>query len=134
MSNENGNSARREALLGDRPGSYAIARHVRMSPMKVRRVVDLIRGMDVSEALTALKFAPQAASDPVYKVVASAAAKCRERRGPGSPGPVHLQGIRRRGSHPASYPSPRQGIRIPDPQAWFPHHCGRRTPRVEGGL
>ena len=60
MSNENGNSARREALLGDRPGSYAIARHVRMSPMKVRRVVNLIRGMDVSEALTALKFAPQA--------------------------------------------------------------------------
>jgi len=58
MSNENGNSARREALLGDRPGSYAIARHVRMSPMKVRRVVDLIRGMDVSEALTALKFRP----------------------------------------------------------------------------
>ena len=49
MSNENGNSARREALLGDRPGSYAIARHVRMSPMKVRRVVNLIRGMDVSE-------------------------------------------------------------------------------------
>ena len=30
MSNENGNSRRREALLGDRPGSYAIARHVRM--------------------------------------------------------------------------------------------------------
>ena len=42
-----------------------------MSPMKVRRVVNLIRGMDASEALTALKFAPQAASDPVYKVVAS---------------------------------------------------------------
>ncbi|HMR12450.1 MAG TPA: 50S ribosomal protein L22 [Arachnia sp.] len=74
MSNENGNSRRREALLGDRPGSYAIARHVRMSPTKVRRVVDLVRGMDVSDALVALKFAPQAASDPVYKVVASAAA------------------------------------------------------------
>jgi len=72
MSNENGNSRRREALLGDRPGSYAIARHVRMSPTKVRRVIDLVRGMDVSEALTALKFAPQAASEPVYKVVASA--------------------------------------------------------------
>ena len=42
--------------------------------MKVRRVVNLIRGMDVSEALTALKFAPQAASEPVYKVVASAVA------------------------------------------------------------
>ena len=74
MSNENGNSRRREALLGDRPGSYAIARHVRMSSTKVRRVVDLVRGMDVNDALTALKFAPQAASEPVYKVVASAVA------------------------------------------------------------
>ena len=74
MSNENGNSRRRETLLGDRPGSYAIARHVRMSPTKVRRVIDLVRGMDVKDALVALKFAPQAASDPVYKVVASAAA------------------------------------------------------------
>ena len=74
MSNENGNSRRRETLLGDRDGSYAIARHVRMSPTKVRRVVDLVRGMPVTDALTVLKFAPQAASEPVYKVVASAAA------------------------------------------------------------
>ena len=74
MSNENGNSRRRETLLGDRPGSYAIARHVRMSPTKVRRVVDLVRGMDIKDALVALKFAPQAASEPVYKVVASAVA------------------------------------------------------------
>lgn len=38
---------------------HTIARHVRMSPMKVRRVVDLIRGMDASEALTTLRFAPR---------------------------------------------------------------------------
>ena len=74
MSNKENRPSRRQALLGDRPGSYAIARHVRMSPMKVRRVVDVVRGMDVTEALAVLKFAPQAASDPVYKVVASAAA------------------------------------------------------------
>jgi large subunit ribosomal protein L22 len=67
-------SKRRLALLGDRPGSFAIARHVRMSPQKVRRVVDLVRGLDVPEALAVLSFAPQAASEPVYKVVASAAA------------------------------------------------------------
>jgi large subunit ribosomal protein L22 len=65
--------SRREALLGDRPGSYAIARQVRMSPTKVRRVVDMIRGMDVEDALSACQFAPQAASEPVYKVIASAA-------------------------------------------------------------
>jgi large subunit ribosomal protein L22 len=66
--------SRRAALLGDRPGSYAIARQVRMSPTKVRRVVDLVRGLGVDDALATLKFAPQAASEPVYKVVASAAA------------------------------------------------------------
>ncbi|MGI5951717.1 MAG: 50S ribosomal protein L22 [Brooklawnia sp.] len=74
MSNHSVRPSRRLALLGDRPGSYAIARHVRMSPMKVRRVVDLVRGMGVTDALNTLRFAPQAASEPVYKVVASAVA------------------------------------------------------------
>ena len=72
---------RRAALLGDRPGSYAIARHVRMSPTKVRRVVDLVRGMPVTDALDVLKFAPQAASEPVYKVVASATANAENTEG-----------------------------------------------------
>ena len=65
---------RRDALLGDREGSYAIARHIRMSPQKVRRVVDLVRGLSVKDALDTLRFAPQAASEPVYKVIQSAAA------------------------------------------------------------
>ncbi|MDR1851262.1 MAG: 50S ribosomal protein L22 [Propionibacteriaceae bacterium] len=72
---------RRAALLGERPGSYAIARHVRMSATKVRRVVDVVRGMDVKDALDVLKFAPQAASEPVAKVVASAAANASETEG-----------------------------------------------------
>ena len=78
MSNKENRPSRRKALLGDRPGSYAIARHVRMSPTKVRRVVDIVRGLDVPEALAVLKFAPQAASGPVYKVVASAAANAEQ--------------------------------------------------------
>lgn len=78
MSNKENRPSRRSALLGDRPGSYAIARHVRMSPTKVRRVVDLVRGMDVTEALSVLQFAPQAASEPVYKVVASASANAQQ--------------------------------------------------------
>jgi len=69
---------RRAALLGDRPGSYAIARQVRISPTKVRRVVDLVRGMDVPDALSALQFAPQAASEPLYKVIASAASNAEQ--------------------------------------------------------
>ena len=52
----------------------ASARYVRMTPMKVRRVVDLIRGMEAREALSVLQFAPQAASEPVSKVLASAVA------------------------------------------------------------
>ena len=52
----------------------AQARYVGISPTKARRVVDLIRGLPASEALTVLRFAPQAASETVYKVVASAVA------------------------------------------------------------
>jgi len=52
----------------------ATARYVRMTPMKVRRVVDLIRGMEAREAMFVLHFAPQAASEPVAKVLASAIA------------------------------------------------------------
>jgi large subunit ribosomal protein L22 len=65
---------RREQLLGDAPGGYAEARYVRVTPMKARRVVDLIRGLPAREALTVLQFAPQSASEPVYKVLASAVA------------------------------------------------------------
>ena len=56
------------------PGARAVARHVRISPMKARRVVNLVRGLPAKEALTVLKFAPQAASEQVYKVLASAIA------------------------------------------------------------
>jgi len=70
--------SRRQALLGDRPGSYAVARQVRISATKVRRVVDLVRGMDVTDALSTLQFAPQAASEPVYKVIASAASNAEQ--------------------------------------------------------
>ena len=67
-------SARRESLLGDQPGAFAVARFVRITPQKARRVVDMVRGMDVEEALALLKFAPQAASETVFKVLESAVA------------------------------------------------------------
>ena len=67
-------SARRESLLGDEPGAFASARFVRVTPMKARRVVDMVRGMPVDEALALLQFAPQAASETVYKVLESAIA------------------------------------------------------------
>jgi large subunit ribosomal protein L22 len=55
----------------------AQARFVRVTPMKARRVVDLIRGKQAAEAVTVLSFAPQAASEPVLKVVRSAIANAR---------------------------------------------------------
>jgi large subunit ribosomal protein L22 len=55
----------------------AQARYIRVTPMKARRVVDLIRGRNAVEALAVLDFAPQAASEPVRKVVASAIANAR---------------------------------------------------------
>ena len=55
----------------------AQARFVRVTPMKARRVVDLIRGKQASEAVTVLSFAPQAAGEPVLKVVRSAIANAR---------------------------------------------------------
>ena len=57
----------------------ASARFVRVTPMKARRVVNLIRGKQAEEALAILKFAPQAASEPVYKIVASAVANARQK-------------------------------------------------------
>jgi large subunit ribosomal protein L22 len=56
------------------PGARATARYVRISPSKARRVVNLVRGLPAKEALTVLQFAPQAASEQVYKVLASAMA------------------------------------------------------------
>lgn len=55
----------------------AVARHLRVTPMKARRVVDLVRGKQTVEALAILKFAQQGASEPVYKLVASAVANAR---------------------------------------------------------
>ena len=52
----------------------AQARYVRVTPMKARRVVDLIRGLPASDAQAVLRFAPQAASEPVGKVLDSAIA------------------------------------------------------------
>ncbi|GMA29422.1 50S ribosomal protein L22 [Arenivirga flava] len=57
--------------------SIARVRHIRVTPQKARRVINLVRGKQAQEALAILKFAPQAASEPVYKLVASAMANAR---------------------------------------------------------
>jgi large subunit ribosomal protein L22 len=63
------------------PSATAKARFVRVSPRKARRVIDLVRGRSVADALDILRWAPQAASEPVAKVIASAAANAQNNNG-----------------------------------------------------
>jgi large subunit ribosomal protein L22 len=69
-------NARKDSAAVAEPGPRAVARarFVRVAPMKARRVVELIKGRTAAEALDVLRFAPQAASEPVSKVLASAVA------------------------------------------------------------
>ena len=57
--------------------ALARVKHIRVTPQKARRIVDIVRGKQAAEALAILKFAPQSASEPVYKLVASAMANAR---------------------------------------------------------
>ncbi|MFZ1653437.1 MAG: 50S ribosomal protein L22, partial [Candidatus Nanopelagicales bacterium] len=59
----------------------AQARYIRVTPMKARRVVDLIRGLPAAEAQAVLHYAPQAASEPVGKVLNSAIANATNNAG-----------------------------------------------------
>ena len=63
------------------PSATAVARFVRVSPTKARRVIDLVRGKSVTDALDILRWTPQAASEPVAKVIASAAANAQNNNG-----------------------------------------------------
>jgi len=63
------------------PSAMAKARFVRCSASKARRVIDLVRGKSVEEALDILRWAPQEASEPVAKVIASAAANAQNNEG-----------------------------------------------------
>ena len=63
------------------PTAVAKARFVRVSASKARRVIDLVRGKSVSDALDILRWAPQSASEPVAKVIASAAANAQNNDG-----------------------------------------------------
>ena len=59
----------------------ASVKHVPISPQKVRLVVNAIRGMDAEDALDRLRFMPQKAAEPIYKLVSSAVANAEENFG-----------------------------------------------------
>ena len=68
------------------PGTNAFAvratvRHIPMSTQKVRLVVNAVRGMDASKALDTLRFMPQYAAEPIFKLISSAVANAEENYG-----------------------------------------------------
>jgi large subunit ribosomal protein L22 len=69
------------SITTEYPSAVAKARFVRVSATKARRVIDLVRGKSVEDALSILRWAPQAASEPVAKVIASAAANAQNNEG-----------------------------------------------------
>jgi large subunit ribosomal protein L22 len=56
----------------------AVAKYIRMSPQKVRLLVDMVRGKKVEEAKQILRFARKYAADPVSKVLLSAVANAKQ--------------------------------------------------------
>lgn len=58
--------------------AYAIARYVRISPSKVRRILDQIRGRSCNESLIILKFMPYKACSLISKVISSAVSNAKE--------------------------------------------------------
>jgi large subunit ribosomal protein L22 len=59
----------------------AKARYIPMTPRKVRLVVDAVRGKGAKEALDTLRFMPQRAAEPVYKLIESAVANAEQNFG-----------------------------------------------------
>lgn len=69
----------REENKDKRP--YAVAKYIRISPYKVRAVLDTIRGKKYAEAVAILNTLNKSSCDPVLKVVNSAAANAENNLG-----------------------------------------------------
>lgn len=67
--------------MADATEVFAKTRYLSMSPQKVRLVLDLVRGMAVTEAMEVLDFTNRAAARPVYKLIHSAVANAEENMG-----------------------------------------------------
>lgn len=65
----------------EQPRVRAQARYVRMTPMKARRIVNLVRGRSAADALSVCRYSPQAAGEAVGKVIASAVANAENNDG-----------------------------------------------------
>lgn len=114
------------------PSAVAKARHVGISASKARRVINLVRGKSVAEALDILRWAPQQASLPVAKVIASAAANAQNNDGL-DPATLVVATVYADEGPTAKRIKPRaQGRAYRIQPAHQPHHCGGGEPTGEG--
>ena len=67
--------------MSNKQSIQAVAKYIRMSPHKIRRVLDQIRGRSYQEALMILEFLPYDAGGPIWQVVHSAAANAKHNYG-----------------------------------------------------
>ena len=61
--------------------AIAKSKYIRVPPRKARRIVDLVRGKYVDEALDILRYVPKAAAEPTLKTVKAAAANALQKAG-----------------------------------------------------
>lgn len=59
----------------------AVAKHITIGTRKVRLVVDAVRGLNAGEALDVLRYMPNRAAEPVFKLISSAVANAEENYG-----------------------------------------------------
>ena len=104
------------------PGARAVARHVRISPTKARRVVDLVRGLPAKEALTVLQVRPPGGERAGLQGARQRRGERGEQRAARPGLAAGAGGLRRRGPHAQAVPSAGAGPGVPDPQADVPHH------------
>lgn len=72
-------AASRELNKDKRPTAHA--NYIRISPSKVRVVIDTVRGKTVNEALASLEATPKVASEVVVKLIKSATANAEHNSG-----------------------------------------------------
>ena len=122
----------------EREGTRAVLRYVRVSPYKVRQVIDAIRGKPVHEAADLLRFVERDAAIIVGKLLHSAVANAVQQRRPRPRGAVRFGLLRRRGPDGQALAPPGPGPGHPDPEAFEPrdYHrqpAARRAPGPAAG-
>jgi large subunit ribosomal protein L22 len=79
-------------MADEKKEAIARLRHLRITPRKVRLIADLVRGMDVQEAVEILRFTPKRAALPLAKLIKSAAVSAENEHNM-DPGTLYVKAI-----------------------------------------